>query len=587
MTRLPQFLCLVLAACTGLFVIAAVPAHAIQYMTPGFPGGGGTSEKETAVDKLKKKWEEQPEVVKEEVREQVDKAKDVAKEKVEGQAKKAGKKVWKKIEKLKKFGKYAKKAGEVLKRYKRVLGPVGQVLDAAEKGYKTGGKIHQRIVGPLMAAHFDRKDEEWQRQLQEDIARIRRNAQQRSSTVSDSPEPDTLEHYADQQLQEYMDALPPLNDSQEGYAEALEQYNEARRSEQPTPYEAPQEPYQEEVAVSNTQEDFSQPMQGQERVEAARRRAYERFKADCDSRGGRVEPDPYEQDLYHCYTEEDSPSNQNVDTLPMSQETYADTPGHGAATPARRAGDTFQDCGTCPQMVVVPAGSFMMGSPSHEEARRASEVPVHQVTIAQPFAVGVYEVTFAEWEACASGGGCGHRPDDEGWGRGQRPVIHVNWDDAQAYVRWLSQQTGESYRLLSEAEWEYAARAGTTTPFHFGESISPSQANYDGDYTYGGGGRGQDRQQTVPVGSFGPNPFGLHDVHGNVWEWVQDCWNENYNGAPSDGRAWEVGDCSRRVLRGGSWYYEPRVLRSANRFRNTADIRSFNYYGCRIARSLP
>lgn len=248
MTRPPLSLCLVLALCAGLLVTVIVPAHAIQYMTPGEPGGGGrTSEKKTVVDKLKKKWEEQPEEVKEEVREQVDKAKDIAKEKVEGQAKKAGKKVWKKIKKLKTFGKYAKKAGEALKRYKRVLGPVGQVWDAAERGYKTGGKIHQRIVGPLMAAHFDRKDEEWQRQLQEDIARIRRNAQHRNNQTpaSPAPEPDTLEHYADQQLQEYMDALPPLNDSQEGYAEALEQYSEATGSEQPAPYETPQEPYQD------------------------------------------------------------------------------------------------------------------------------------------------------------------------------------------------------------------------------------------------------------------------------------------------------------------------------------------------------
>ena len=248
MTRLPLSLCLVLASCTGLLVIAAVPAHAIQYMTPGFPGGGGgTSEKETAVDKLKKKWEEQPEVVKEEVREQVDKAKDIAKEEAKGQAKKAGEKVWKKIKKLKKFGKYAKKAGEVLKRYKRVLGPVGQVLDAAEKGYKTGGKIHQRIVGPLMAAHFDRKDEEWQRQLQEDIAKIRRNAPQRNNQTpaSPAPEPDTLEHYADQTLQDYLDSLPPMEDSQD-FAEVLEQYNEAAGSEQPASYEAPQEPYQDD-----------------------------------------------------------------------------------------------------------------------------------------------------------------------------------------------------------------------------------------------------------------------------------------------------------------------------------------------------
>ena len=232
---------LVLAVCAGLLVTAAVPAHAIQYMTRGEPGGGeaGTPLQKTIMDKLKKKWEEQPEVVKEEVQEQVDKAKGVAKDKVTDQAKKAGEKAWKKIKKSKTFGKYAKKAEKVLRRYKRVLGPVGQVWDAAERGYETGGKIHQLIVGPLMAAHFDRQEEEMQRQLQEDIARIRRNAKQRSNGTPDAPapEPDTLEHYADQQLQDYLDSLPPMDDSQE-FAEVLEQYNEASGNELPAPSEA-------------------------------------------------------------------------------------------------------------------------------------------------------------------------------------------------------------------------------------------------------------------------------------------------------------------------------------------------------------
>ena len=275
--------------------------------------------------------------------------------------------------------------------------------------------------------------------------------------------------------------------------------------------------------------------------------------------------------------------------------TVTETVVHGAepterrvvlAWAGRRPGERFRDCPTCPELVVVPAGSYRMGSPVSEEARADAEGPVHRVTIGQPFAVGVYEVTFAEWGACVAGGGCnGHRPDDEGWGRGQRPVI-VNWDDAQAYVRWLSRQTGQTYRLLSEAEWEYVARAGSTTPFHFGRTISPRQANYDGNYTYGGGRRGQYRERTVLVGSFPPNAFGLYDVHGNVWEWVQDCWNENYVGAPRDGRAWERGDCSRRVLRGGSWFSKPGGLRSAYRGGITADIRDY-YYGFRIARSLP
>ena len=276
-------------------------------------------------------------------------------------------------------------------------------------------------------------------------------------------------------------------------------------------------------------------------------------------------------------------------------QTVTETVAHGTAPTERRIvlaagrqpGETFRDCPVCPELVVVPAGSYQMGSPASEEGRDDDEGPVHRVTIAQPFAVGVYEVTFGEWDACVSGGGCnGYRPDAEGWGRGQRPVINVNWEDAQAYVQWLSNQTGQSYRLLSEAEWEYVARAGTTTPFHFGRTIHPSQANYDGDYTYGGGQRGQYRGRTIPVGSFRPNAFGLYDVHGNVWEWVQDCWNGSYAGAPSDGGVWERGDCSRRVLRGGSWINVPWNLRSASRDGIAAGFRHY-HDGFRIARSLP
>ena len=249
-------------------------------------------------------------------------------------------------------------------------------------------------------------------------------------------------------------------------------------------------------------------------------------------------------------------------------------------------GRRFRDCPDCPEMVVVPAGSFMMGSPSGEEERDDDEGPQHRVTIAEPFAVGIFEVTFREWAACVSGGGCnGHLPDDEGWGRGDRPVINVNWDDAQSYVDWLSRETGERYRLLSESEWEYVARAGTTGPFHTGATISTAQANYDGNYTYGSGRRGEYRKRTVSVGSFSPNGFGLHDVHGNVWEWAQDCWNDSYRGAPDDGRSWERGDCSRRVARGGSWGSEPRFLRSAYRDWNSSGFR-ISGLGFRIARTL-
>ena len=257
----------------------------------------------------------------------------------------------------------------------------------------------------------------------------------------------------------------------------------------------------------------------------------------------------------------------------------------------RQVGQTFRDAlrsgGRGSELVVVPAGSYQMGSPASEEDRLNLEGPVHRVTIAQPFAVGVYEVTFAEWDACVSGGGCnGHRPTDGGWGRGRQPVINVNWADAQAYVAWLSRETGQRYRLPSEAEWEYVARAGTRTPFHFGRSISPAQANYNGEYTYGGGGRGQYRERPIPVGSFRPNAFGLYDVHGNVWEWVQDCFNYGYTGAPSDGRAWETGECIDRVARGGSWLHSPGFLRSAYRGLGSAGDGG-NVVGFRIARSLP
>ena len=200
--------------------------------------------------------------------------------------------------------------------------------------------------------------------------------------------------------------------------------------------------------------------------------------------------------------------------------------------------------------------------------------------------MGVYEVTFAEWEACVRAGGCdGYRPD-QGWGRSRRPVINVSWEDAQQYVSWLSSRTGEQYRLLSESEWEYVARAGTTTPFHTGETISTELANFNGELTYGDGYSGIYRRQTIPVGSFPANGFGLHDVHGNVWEWVEDCWNAGYEGAPRDGSAWGSAQCGRRVVRGGAWYYEPRLLRSAYRSWNFAGNRSSEFGGFRVARTI-
>ena len=249
-------------------------------------------------------------------------------------------------------------------------------------------------------------------------------------------------------------------------------------------------------------------------------------------------------------------------------------------------GDEFRDCVQCPEMVVVPAGTFNMGSNQSENTEwRYREGPVHQVTISLPFAVGKYEVTFSEWDACVAAGGCGgYRPDDEGWGRGNRPVINVSWEHANAFVRWLSSETGKQYRLLSESEWEYAARAGTTGPFHFGSTISTDEANYNGDIY--GNGQGVSRQRTVAVGSFPSNNFGLHDMHGNVMEWVEDCWHSDYSGAPTDGIAWTSGGhCRSRVLRGGSWVFTPWVLRVA--FREWFGAGSWTrQFGFRVARTL-
>ena len=252
----------------------------------------------------------------------------------------------------------------------------------------------------------------------------------------------------------------------------------------------------------------------------------------------------------------------------------------------RPPGSRFRDCALCPEMVVVPAGTYLMGSPRSEAERHRDEGPLHRVRLAQPFAVGAYEVTFAEWEACVREGGCDAYPPDLGWGRGRRPVIQVSWADARQYVAWLSNHTGERYRLLSEAEWEYAARAGTTTPFHTGETISTESANYNGERTYGAGASGVYRKQTVPVGSFPANDFGLHDLHGNVREWVEDCWHPNHEGAPNDGSARTRAQCSWRVVRGGAWYDSPRMLRSAYRISNFIHNQSSKLIGFRVARTL-
>jgi formylglycine-generating enzyme required for sulfatase activity len=242
--------------------------------------------------------------------------------------------------------------------------------------------------------------------------------------------------------------------------------------------------------------------------------------------------------------------------------------------------DTFKECSNCPEMIVVPTGSFTMGSPANEPQRAADESPQHTVTFARQLAVGKFALTFDEWNACLADDGCnGYKPDDRGWGRGRQPVINVSWDDAKAYVAWLAKKTGKSYRLLSEAEYEYAARAGAQTAYPWGNAIGKGNANCDGC------GSQWDNKQTAPVGSFPPNAFGLYDMTGNVWEWVEDCYHDSYQGAPTDGSTWTSGACNGRVVRGGSWNLDPQFLRSAYRVRLTTVYRD-NGLGFRVGRAL-
>jgi formylglycine-generating enzyme required for sulfatase activity len=223
-----------------------------------------------------------------------------------------------------------------------------------------------------------------------------------------------------------------------------------------------------------------------------------------------------------------------------------------------------------------------MGSDDGDQDER----PPHWVTV-PAFEIGKYEVTFDEWDICVADGGCdGYWPDDEGWGRGRRPVINVSWEDANAYVEWLSGVTGDTYRLPSEAEWEYAARARTTTPFSLPAPNGSDDIAGKGLANCNGCGSEWDRR-TAPVGSFTANEFGLHDTAGNLWEWVEDCWHGSYaeEGRPDNGSAWTSVDCSRRVLRGGSWNDIPEALRSAIRNWSNSDNRD-SEIGFRVARTL-
>jgi formylglycine-generating enzyme required for sulfatase activity len=254
-----------------------------------------------------------------------------------------------------------------------------------------------------------------------------------------------------------------------------------------------------------------------------------------------------------------------------------------------KPGLVFRDCDDCPDLVIVPNSEFDMGSNDFE-----FEQPIHKVTIGRAFAIGRTEVTFAQWDACVAAAGCNYRPDDRGRGRGDLPVTDVSWNDAKSYLAWLSRRTGRNYRLPSEAEWEYAARGGTNSVFWWGAELQPGYANCRNC-------GGENGKQTSPVGSFQANRFGLVDTAGNVAEWVEDCWNDSYRGAPTDGSARTLGQatigqsaagqstsgqCKQRGVRGGSFDTGARFIRSASRFLYDADIR---YYaiGFRILRDLP
>lgn len=250
---------------------------------------------------------------------------------------------------------------------------------------------------------------------------------------------------------------------------------------------------------------------------------------------------------------------------------------------------TFQDKlkigDVAPLMMLIPAGRFLMGFPKDEPSQQYYEEPLHEVLISDPFALGVYAVTFDDYDRfCDST--IQVKPDDQNWGRGRRPVINVSWEQAQEYCKWLCEQTGRVYKLPSEAEWEYACRAGTETPFYTGARITLDQANFNGDYTFNGSAKGKYRKQTVLVGTFPPNPFGLYEMHGNVWEWCQDSWHWNYQSSPLNASPWESDGSKERLLRGGCWSSEPGSLRSAKRNRFSAGDR-YPTVGFRVTCCLP
>jgi formylglycine-generating enzyme required for sulfatase activity len=239
--------------------------------------------------------------------------------------------------------------------------------------------------------------------------------------------------------------------------------------------------------------------------------------------------------------------------------------------------DTDEEVGL--DVIAIPGGSFMMGAPESEPESNSDERPQHEV-ILQPFYLGRYPVTQAQWRVVAGYPPVDREldPDPSEFKGDQRPVESVSWEDAQEFCKRLSARTGKDYRLPSEAQWEYACRAGTDTPFHFGETITTELANYDGKYTYHNGPKGENRDQTIEVGRFPGNEWGLYDMHGNVWEWCEDDYHESYKGAPDDGSAWVERERleTNRVLRGGSWFDLPWYCRSAFRRNNSRDNRNFS-----------
>ena len=246
---------------------------------------------------------------------------------------------------------------------------------------------------------------------------------------------------------------------------------------------------------------------------------------------------------------------------------------------ADEPGAVIRDCDACPELVVVPAGSFRMGDVNG--GGDVDEGPVRTVNIPRPFAIARFETSFAQWDACAAAGACRQGVSDIGFGRGDRPVMLVSWEDAQAFAGWLSEMTGKRFRLPSEAEWEYAARAGTETRYPWGNDVGDGNANCDGC------GSRWDDARTAPTGSLPANAFGVYDMVGNLYEWVQDCGRYSYEGAPSDGSAIEPdATCHQRMMRGGSWLSLPRASRPANRVRNPLGFQDINV-GFRVARDLP